>query len=698
MNTKYVLLTVLFILSAFNIQAQEGFRYQAVIRDNAGEIIANQAIALRFGLIENTIGSTPTYIETHNPTTDVYGHVSLTIGTGTPVSGSFAALNWSKELFLQTELDVANSGSFTLMGTAELLAVPKAYYAERVGNADCAGLGVCVKDYGAVGDNSTDDTQAFLLALAAASINGNRVTVPAGNYLTSSTIVIPDGVTLVGEGVGEEPLQTPYNGSAIRYTGSGYAVEISGHTSGLRDMLIYDQNQGSNMAGGIHILADGELVESNRLFNVLIQYFVGGTALYLEAINGGGIAYHTFYSVRIRHAKTGIHIYEDGPSFTNSNVWHHGAISGGGFDYGLLVEGGNNNQFYGTIIEPGVSTYGHLVIKEGEIQAENIRIEGNGQTVTTPLVHCFEGTKNTNISGTYAGGLTLDEGDNFIGFRTGKATDYFDSRDNLYENATFEGFDGTDLPYWDITGNDAGTTEVLAPELTAEHKVVKLTIPAGAVVNLEQSGLFIPTQGDLPLYEQINFGMYVKVGNPDVAYLRINSTGGVTVSQAHHGDGKWHFMGMTQNLNPNTTIDARLEINNTTGGNLEVFISVPTLNFGNQSPNIAPKPITSAGGIMTGTLTQGFVEFTPTTNYIVLEKNANVVRINGTQSIHRINHSGNDKFPRGTVLTLLFTDAGLGVLDNVYIDTYGTFTSAAGSSLTLLSNGNGTWSELSRNL
>jgi len=697
MNKQYFFLVIILFFSA-TMSAQDGFRYQAVIRDNAGAIVANQTVALRFGVIENLIGNTPTYVETHTPTSDAYGHVSLTIGGGTTISGTFSAIDWSKPLFLNTELDLANSGTFTQMGTAELLTVPKAYYAERVGNADCAGLGFCVKDYGAKGDNTTDDTNAFNLALAAASIDGNRVTVPAGNYLIASTLIIPDGVTIVGEGVGEEPLQTPYNGSAIRYAGTGYAVQLSGHTSGIRDMLIYDQNQGSSAAGGIHILGDGELVESNRLFNVLIQYFTGGTALYLEAINAGGVTYNTFYSVRIRNAKTGIRIRQDASSFVNSNVWHHGAISGGGFDYGILVESGNNNQFYGTIIEPYVSTFGHLIIQGGEIQGENIRIEGNGQPATTPLVHCFSGTKNTNISGTYAGGLTLDEGDNFIGFRTGKATDYFDSRSNLFENSTFEGFDGTDLPYWDITGNAAGTTELLTPELTPNHKVLKLTIPAGQVVNLEQAGFYVQNQGNLPLYEQVNFGMYVKVAEPDVAYLRVNSTGGVTVSQAHHGDGKWHFVGMTQNLNPNTTLDARLEINNTTGGNLEVYVSVPTMNFGNQSPDISPKPITSAGGIMTGTLSHGYVEFTPTSTFIVLEKNANVVRINGTQAIHRINHSGNDKFPRGTILTLLFTDAGLDILDNVYIDTYSNFSSLAGSSLTLLANGNGTWSELSRNL
>lgn len=56
-----------------------------------------------------------------------------------------------------------------------------------------------VRDYGAVGNNSTDDTSAFNAAISAAG-NGGTVFVPAGNFVITSTLVIPTGVSFVGAG------------------------------------------------------------------------------------------------------------------------------------------------------------------------------------------------------------------------------------------------------------------------------------------------------------------------------------------------------------------------------------------------------------------------------------------------------------------------------------------------------------------
>ena len=111
-------------------------------------------------------------------------------------------------------------------------------------------------------------------------------------------------------------------------------------------------------------------------------------------------------------------------------------------------------------------------MNEGEIQCENIRIEGNSQPDNVPLVICKAGTRDSKISGTYAGGLTVDEGNNFIGFRSGLVALFRNSADNLYENATFYGFANNDLPFWDITGAGVGI-EIQAPELLSNHNVLK---------------------------------------------------------------------------------------------------------------------------------------------------------------------------------------------------------------------------------
>ncbi len=77
-----------------------------------------------------------------------------------------------------------------------------------------------VKDYGATGDGTTDDTAAFAAAFTAAG-NGGRVYMPkpAVNYKTSSPLTVPMGCTLEGDGA----YQTLINNSASTvFTSSGY--------------------------------------------------------------------------------------------------------------------------------------------------------------------------------------------------------------------------------------------------------------------------------------------------------------------------------------------------------------------------------------------------------------------------------------------------------------------------------------------
>ena len=74
-------------------------------------------------------------------------------------------------------------------------------------------------------------------------------------------------------------------------------------------------------------------------------------------------------------------------------VFHYraGAISGGAFEYGLLVTGPgavNNNNFHGTVIEPPSSTGAHVYMS-GPVSALNlraIRIEGSAQPEGKPLL------------------------------------------------------------------------------------------------------------------------------------------------------------------------------------------------------------------------------------------------------------------------------------------------------------------------
>ena len=57
---------------------------------------------------------------------------------------------------------------------------------------------VSVRDYGALGDGTTDDTAAFQAALAAVAEKGGTVAVPVGSYLINTHLNVPPLVTLEG--------------------------------------------------------------------------------------------------------------------------------------------------------------------------------------------------------------------------------------------------------------------------------------------------------------------------------------------------------------------------------------------------------------------------------------------------------------------------------------------------------------------
>jgi hypothetical protein len=82
-------------------------------------------------------------------------------------------------------------------------------------------IAVSVKDYGAVGDGSTDDTAAISLAISYAASSGKLLVAPAGRYLLSgSGLSLPAGFPgLIGEGL----LRTLFY-----YTGTGTALTIDG--------------------------------------------------------------------------------------------------------------------------------------------------------------------------------------------------------------------------------------------------------------------------------------------------------------------------------------------------------------------------------------------------------------------------------------------------------------------------------------
>ena len=93
---KRIVLISFLILTGFYLSAQapEGFSYQAVVRNDVGNLIITQAVSFRFNIIKGSPVGEIVYEDKHFVTTDEYGMVSLVIGNGTDKFGDFTSIDW----------------------------------------------------------------------------------------------------------------------------------------------------------------------------------------------------------------------------------------------------------------------------------------------------------------------------------------------------------------------------------------------------------------------------------------------------------------------------------------------------------------------------------------------------------------------------------------------------------------------------
>ena len=132
-------LSLLFLLTTFFALAQAPnlFKYQAVARNTAGDVLANQSVSFEISILQNSTSGTSVYTETHAVTTNQHGLANLNIGGGAVVSGNFATIDWGAAIyFIQVKMDAAGGSAYVLMGSSQLLSVPYALSARTVESID----------------------------------------------------------------------------------------------------------------------------------------------------------------------------------------------------------------------------------------------------------------------------------------------------------------------------------------------------------------------------------------------------------------------------------------------------------------------------------------------------------------------------------------------------------------------------------
>lgn len=196
---KKFLLAINILLITLSIQAQapQKFNYQAVVRNNAGEVIADQEISLKIEILSST--DEVVYTELHGLTTNKYGLINTPIGAGES-SLSLADIDWSIDNYkVRVSFDAEGGNNFTELGENQLLSVPYALHALSGGTKQelsINGTTISLSNGGSITlpDDMVDDADADPKnEIQSLSINGDTIKLSDGG-----NVILPKASTFSG--------------------------------------------------------------------------------------------------------------------------------------------------------------------------------------------------------------------------------------------------------------------------------------------------------------------------------------------------------------------------------------------------------------------------------------------------------------------------------------------------------------------
>ena len=252
---KRIIIANIAFLMTLNVwsQSPNKMSYQAVIRDTADNLLVATTLGMQISILQGSPNGMPVYVETHAPTTNANGLVSLEIGTGTTLD-VFSDIDWSNgAYYIKTETDTTGGNNYTITGVSQLMSVPYALYAKTAGNTEPGPQGEA-----GVGITSTIDNN-----------NGTfTLNFSDGSSFTTADLTGPQGAMGVQGPVG--PIGLTGQQGAQGLTGSAGSngqdgVGISSTTDNNNGTFTLNFSDGSTQLIDLSILDDSEGVSANSL-------------------------------------------------------------------------------------------------------------------------------------------------------------------------------------------------------------------------------------------------------------------------------------------------------------------------------------------------------------------------------------------------------------------------------------------------
>ncbi len=123
----FIFIALFFVITGILAQTPNQFKYQAVLRNADGTIMANEAVTVDIEILQGSPTGTSVFSETHNVTTTAQGLINLNVGSESDLS----VIDWSADTYF---MEISVNG--TIMGTSQLLSVPYALTSKTTESVD----------------------------------------------------------------------------------------------------------------------------------------------------------------------------------------------------------------------------------------------------------------------------------------------------------------------------------------------------------------------------------------------------------------------------------------------------------------------------------------------------------------------------------------------------------------------------------